>query len=203
MWTVHVVQIYRLFFFFFNSWSLKCPNSNGNNSRGLLVNCLFILLSKTSLHFAFWDHIPIQIKATHVSFWSTIQHTVILLQFASESWDSYHSKSWVPVQNQWVPAQNAMGPNYIKRCQNSHETRQFTCTLNVWFQKISIPPSTEDFLNPTPRISIPGGLWWAPLLPGISGIFKRRLRFSPFGNSKWFWYLKTKKVSTNSVTKIL
>ena len=156
MWTVHVVQIYHLFvclFFFFNSWSLKCPNSNGNNSRGLLVNCLFIFLSKTSLNFAFWDHIPIQIKATHVSFWSTIQHTVILLQFASESWDSSHSQSWVPVQNQWVPVQNAMGPNYIKRCQNSHETRQFTCTLNVWFQKISVPPPPLHgrLFEPTPQ----------------------------------------------------
>ena len=149
MWTVHVVQIYLLFFS--NSWSLKCPNSNGNNSRGLLGNCLFIFLSKTFPNFAL-DHIPIQIKATDVSFGSTIQHTVILLQFASESWDSSHSKSWVSVQNQWVPDQNAMSPNYIKRCHNSLETRlTCTCTLNVWLQKISIPP-------PPPRKTF----WFAP-----------------------------------------
>ena len=143
------------FFFFLNSWSLKCPNSNGNNSRRLLGNCLFIFLSKTFLNFTFVDHIPIQIKATHVSFWSTIQHIVILLQFASESWDSSHSKS--SVQNQWVPVQNAMSPNYtcIKRCQNSHETG-LTCrrTLNVWLQKISIPP-------PRPRKTF----WFAPPTP--------------------------------------
>ena len=27
-------------------------------------------------------------------------------------------------------------------------------------------------------------------------------RLPSFGNSKWFWYLKTKKVNTNSVTKV-
>ena len=30
-----------------------------------------------------------------------------------------------------------------------------------------------------------------PLPPGISRIFKRGFRLPSFGNSEWFWYLKT------------
>ena len=39
-----------------------------------------------------------------------------------------------------------------------------------------------------------------PLPPGISRSFKRGLRLPFFRNSKWFWYFKTKKVNTNSVS---
>ena len=83
-----------------------------------------------------------------------------------------------------------------------------------------------------PVFSVPGGLWWSPSPPGISrilngdslmypgyqrffsravgmfGVGQRLTHLQPgyrlpsFGNSKWFWYLKTKKVNANSVTKI-
>ena len=74
---------------------------------------------------------------------------------------------------------------------------------NVWFQKISIPPPRKTlwFAPPhPPGFSVPGGLWWPPLPPGISRIFNRGLRSPFFGNSKWFWYFKTKEVNTNVVS---
>ena len=70
----------------------------------------------------------------------------------------------------------------------------------------NIPTSpTEDSLicTPPPPHDFPfQGVFDDPLPPGISRIFKWRLRLPSFGNSKWFWYLTTKKENTNSVTKI-
>ena len=86
-------------------------------------------------------------------------------------------------------------------------------------------------LLPLAGFSVPGGFWWPPSPLGISRILKRGLRLPTLGtrgfsrvrrkfsvsakgwhifcqgiayigNSKSFWYLKTKKVNTNSVTKI-
>ena len=65
-------------------------------------------------------------------------------------------------------------------------------------------PTTEDSLictPPPPRIfRSRGSLIPPPLPPGISRIFKRGLRSPFFGNSKWFWYFKTKEVNTNVVS---
>ena len=53
---------------------------------------------------------------------------------------------------------------------------------------------------PPPRIFCSRGSLMTPLPPGISRSFKRGLRLPFFGNSKWFWYFRTKKVNTNSVS---
>ena len=76
----------------------------------------------------------------------------------------------------------------------------------VWFQKISMAPNGRLFDLHTPHppgFSIPGGgSLMTPLPQGISRIFKWGLGLPPFGNSKWLWHLKTKKVNSNSITKI-
>ena len=89
-----------------------------------------------------------------------------------------------------------------------------------------------DLHPPPPGFSVPGGFWWPPspqefpeflngdfaYLPGYQRFFSRaegifsvgqrpthlrpEYRLPSFENSKWFWCLKTKKVNTNSVTKV-
>ena len=48
--------------------------------------------------------------------------------------------------------------------------------VNVWFQKISIPlPRKTLWFAPPQDFPFQGGLWWPPLPPGISRIFKQGL----------------------------
>ena len=71
-------------------------------------------------------------------------------------------------------------------------------------RKYLYPPQMEDSFICTPPPHPPGfqGVFDDPHSPQEFPEFSQGLRLPSFGNSKWFWYLKTKKVNTNSVTKI-
>ena len=69
--------------------------------------------------------------------------------------------------------------------------------MNVWFQKISIPPPPKTlwFAPSNPQdFPFQRGLWW----PSSPQEFPEFLN-GDFFMSKWFWYFKKKKVNTNSL----